>query len=435
MLEKLRQLEKLGQPVKVGLIGAGAMGHGIAWQISRTPGWSLLSSPTIDEEVSRVAAADAGLEVSRVPTTDPGRVFVTGDPLAGIAAAPELGASVLVESSNSIAPAARYCLAGFDAGMHAVLMNAEVDLALGSLLEHEAAARGLQITSDAGDQHGVLATMIEEIQMWGFEIVQAGNIKGFLDRSATPESIHEEAAKRNLSDVQCCAYTDGSKLSVEMALVGNAFGLTPVTEGMTGPAVAHVSEVMAGAFDFDSYGSRGRIDYILGAEPGPGVYVVGRCDEPVQRPYLSYYKLGEGPYYLFYRPYHLCHIETPRAVARLVLYDEPTLAQRAGRLNDVFARAKRELAPGDEFGHGIGGAEAYGTVAEAAPADAGGRVPLAALEPEGGQRAEVRRGVQRDAPLTWDDVLLPSSDLTRLYAEQFRTTGTGPDIPSSAIAS
>lgn len=52
--------------------------------------------------------------------------------------------------------------------------------------------------------------MIHEIQLWGFEIIQAGNIKGFLNRHATASELEHEAAKRNLSPIQCCAYTDGT---------------------------------------------------------------------------------------------------------------------------------------------------------------------------------------------------------------------------------
>ena len=233
-------------------------------------------------------------------------------------------------------------------------MNAEVDLALGPLMQREARRQNVVVTSDGGDQHGVLKRMIDDISLWGFRIVQAGNIKGFLDRYATADSLVEEAAKRYLNPVQCCAYTDGTKLNIEMALVANGLGLIPSTPGMEGPACDDVHEVME-RFDFDSYGEQGRVDYILGAEPSGGVYVVAHCDDLLQMQYLDYYKMGDGPYYLFYRPYHLCHLETPRVIAESVLDGEILLQPEFGQITDVLAYAKRSVRSGTRVEHGIGG--------------------------------------------------------------------------------
>ena len=139
---------------------------------------------------------------------------------------------VLVEATNTIGIAARYCLKAIHRKAHVVLMNAEVDLLLGIYLQHEAAKYNVVVTSDAGDQHGVLRRMIGEIELWGFDIVQAGNIKGFLDRYATAASKREIAKQMNLNLVQCVAYTDGTKLNIEMALIANAAHLTPFVPGM-----------------------------------------------------------------------------------------------------------------------------------------------------------------------------------------------------------
>jgi len=133
-----------------------------------------------------------------------------------------------------------------------------------------------------------------------------------------------EARVRRLNPIQCCAYTDGTKLGVEMCLVANATGLVPWLPGMEGPAANDVREVFD-LFDFTKYGDQGVVDYILGAQPGGGVFVVGHCDDPIQARYLNYYKMGDGPFYLFYRPYHLCHLETPWAIGQAVLEHRPIL--------------------------------------------------------------------------------------------------------------
>ncbi|MFP6874015.1 MAG: homoserine dehydrogenase [Verrucomicrobiales bacterium] len=424
MLRELKQRELEMRPIKVGLIGAGAMGIGIAWQVNRTPGMKLVFVGDIDISAAREAALSTGLDVREVKENPAisevfgdEEVLVTGDPLGLMEQLGEHSLDVIVEASNTVGSAARYCLAAIERGFDIVLMNAEVDLALGWLLHHRAKDRGVVMTSDAGDQHGVLRRMIDEVQLWGFEIVQAGNIKGFLNRYATAQSLSEEAAKRNLSPIQCCAYTDGTKLSIEMACLANSVGLLPTVAGMEGPRAADVREALE-LFDFNAYGGTGRIDYLLGAEPEGGVYVVGRCDEPLQAGYMAYYKRGEGPYYLFYRPYHLCHIETPSAIAEAVILNRSVMKPDAGRITDVYAYAKRDLRHGELIRHAIGGDKFYGLVESCKEADAAGKVPLALLEAEGEAFPVMRDSLVKDQALKSAMVEIPDSFLRRKFDEQ-----------------
>lgn len=424
MLEELKQREADGRPIRVGLIGAGAMGMGIALQVGRTPGMEIVFIGDIDLEAANEAVLKSGRKAIGVERPgkicgDPERgcIYVTDDPVS-LMGNEKMGLDALVEASNTIGPAARYCFAAIERGADVVLMNAEVDLALGPTLQEAAQKSGAILTSDAGDQHGVLKTMIEEIRLWGFDIVQAGNIKGFLNRYATPELMMEEAAKRNLSAVQCCAYTDGTKLSIEMACLANSENLLPFIPGMEGPSAGHVSEVM-NLFDFNRYGEGpGRVDYILGAEPGPGVYVVGRCDDPLQARYMDYYKMGDGPYYLFYRPYHLCHIETPRAIAEAVLYHRAVMAPDAGRVTDVYAYAKSDLGEGTEIEHGIGGSAFYGLIESVSEGDGRGGVPIAMLEGETDVLPILRRNISKDSPLAFEDIEIPETYLSKLMKQQ-----------------
>lgn len=317
---------------------------------------------------------------------------------------------VLVECTNSIGAAAEYALTAFQNKAHVVLMNAEVDLALGPLLHHKAREAGVLVTSDAGDQHGVLASMIAEAALMGFDIVQAGNIKGFLDRTATPSSIRHEAEKRRLSPTQCCAYTDGTKLHIEMAVLANALGYLPPDEGMTGPRAKTVHEALH-LFDFSKYGDIPRVEYILGAEPGGGVYLVVRPKKTLpaeQLFYLDYYKLGNGPEYLLYRPYHLCHLETPKAIFAIA-NGKPLLSQ-SQQSCDVYAYAKQDLPAGTAIRHAIGSAECYGLIEKKNPH----RVPISLLE----ETTKLKAPLLKDEALTLEHIELPSCRLTDLWREQ-----------------
>jgi predicted homoserine dehydrogenase-like protein len=408
MLQELKQREKDGSPINVGLIGLGAMGLGIAYQIGRTPGMRLSFVADQNE-----AAAKKGAEVYGKPT----KVF--SDSMAALRDS-SIPCDVFVEATNSIIAAYDYCMAAIERKAHCVLMNAEVDAILGYLLRDAAKKKGVIVTSDAGDQHGVLARMMEEIEMWGFEIVQAGNMKGFLDRHQTLEGIAPIAKQLKLSTVQCLAYTDGSKLNIEMSVIANEYGLTPFVPGMEGPRATKVQDVTT-LFDFDKYGRQGRVDYVLGAkEHGGGVYVVGRCDSEFQQGYMNYYKVtNKHPYYVFLRPYHLCHLETPRAVALAALYNKAVINVRAGRVTDCFAYAKRDLKPGDKVQHAIGGNEVYGLIDEAKKADAANHVPQGVLDIEDQpERPVIKRAVTKDQPLTWDDIDIPANRMTELWEKQ-----------------
>ena len=408
MLNTLKTIEKENRPIYVGLIGLGAMGRGIAYQIGKTPGLRL--SFIADRDLK---AAEEGQRLYGKPS------HVTTD-CEGVLKDEKIRCDVFVEATNSIIAAYDYCQLAIQRKAHCVLMNAEVDLILGPLLQAAANKAGVVVTSDAGDQHGVLARMMQEVEMWGFKLVQAGNMKGFLDRHRDWAGTIDIAAKLKLSVQQCLAYTDGSKLNIEMAIIANEYGLGVTKPGMEGPVAAKVEDALD-LFDFDAYGDEGRVDYILGAKQfGGGVWVVGKNEDEFQQGYMNYYKVtNKHPYYLFFRPYHLCHLETPRAVAVAALYGKPVLNQRMGRLTDCFAYAKTDLAPGTKISHAIGSDQCYGLIDYAKKADAAGHIPQGVLDVEGSDlRPVVKRAIKKDDPITWDDVDIPDTRMARLWEEQ-----------------
>lgn len=271
-------------------------------------------------------------------------------------------ADVFVEASSSILPAAEYSLAAVAAGQHLVMMNAEADLIFGPYLMECARRNGVVYTSCGGDQPGVIKLLVDDLRLWGFDLVMAGNIKGFLDRYSNPQKIIPEADKRRLDYRMATAYTDGTKLCIEMALLANALGLAVSEAGMKGPRAASVEEVFQ-LFDLEDLW-RDRVpcaDYLLGAKPDGGVFAVGYCDHPYQQSMLSYYKMGRGPFYLFYRPYHLCHVEAMASMVRTVLDAESLLQPACGFRTNVYAYAKRPLRRKETL-DGIGGFACYGLI-------------------------------------------------------------------------
>jgi predicted homoserine dehydrogenase-like protein len=427
MLRKLRDLQAEGRRIRVGVIGCGAMGIGVAWQVARTPGMEVVFLGDIHENILEKSARASGLRQVRVenperpPSRSEGEVLTTTNAL-GLLKTVKI--DVLVECTNVIYEAAHYCLAAIEQKAHVVLMNAEVDLVFGTLLAHEARRQGVVVTSDAGDQHGVLATMSDEIQLWGFRIVQAGNMKGFLNRYATAKTAQEWADRQKGSVVQTVSYTDGTKMNIEQALIGNYLGLTPFQPGMEGPACKDLREVLQ-KFDFDKYGDQGRVDYTVGIPwPGGGVYIVGHCDDDQQDFLLNYYKVtSRRPYYLFFRPYHLCHVETPRAIAQAYFENRPVICPPLGRkTNDVYAYAKQDLPAGQVIHYAIGGDEIYGLVDACANAESHDAVPLSLVEPisdeAGIHRARLKVAKRKDDRLSLADVDIPDTAYHQLLKRQ-----------------
>jgi predicted homoserine dehydrogenase-like protein len=400
--------------IQLGIIGAGAMGKGLLYQSLITPG--IRCAALCDLKMERCASAleEFGIPYEFVDSPDAlesaVRRKVTAVCTSGLWLAECAGLDAVMEATSDIGGAAEHCLRTLEQKKHLILMNSEIDLMFGPLLHHEALKNGVVCTSCDGDQYGVLKNLIDEIRLWGFELVMAGNIKGFLDRYATPESIVAEADKRNLDYRMCTSYTDGTKLNIEMAILANTFGLTASQPGMAGPQADHVNQVFD-RFDFPNLWKNRQpvVDYILGAEPGGGVFVIGYCENPYQRNMLAYYKMGNGPFYLFYRPCHLCHIEGMQAVFEAVNQGRCFLAPDAGMRTNVFCCAKRDLPAGTVL-DGIGGFHCYGPI-DSAETDG---LPIGLSE-----GTVLNRSISKDERISMKDI---SYDPTRLDFQLYART-------------
>jgi predicted homoserine dehydrogenase-like protein len=210
------------------------------------------------------------------------------------------------------------------------------------------------------------------------------------------------------------SFADGTKVSFEQAIVANGTGLRAPKRGLYAwEHREHVDE-LATRYDLDELERLGGIvDYVIGAQPAPGIYVIGTHDDPLERHYMKLYKRGDGPLYVFYTPQHLCHFEVPTSVARVVLLGDPVLAPLGGPVVEVIATAKRDLAAGEVL-DGIGGYMAYGQCENADVVAAEGLLPMGIAT-----GSTLVRAVPKDAVLRYEDVELPPGRLVdQLRAEQ-----------------
>jgi predicted homoserine dehydrogenase-like protein len=240
----------------------------------------------------------------------------------------------------------------------------------------------------------------------------AGNIKSLLDHRRTPETQRAFAEAAGQRPKMITSFADGTKIAAEMAVVSNATGFGVGTRGMYGPSAERV-EAAPSLFDIDALLERPIVDYIIGAEPSFGVFVLGHETDELTRRYMRFYKMGDGPVYTFYRPFHLGPLETVQSVARAVLLRDPAIAPLGGPVTEVVAIAKRDLRSGETL-DGIGGFTVFGVIENSATARAEDLLPIGLSD-----GAIVRRDLPMDTPLTFADVTIrPDSQAAALWSEQ-----------------
>jgi predicted homoserine dehydrogenase-like protein len=414
----LAQREAQGRPIRVGMIGAGFMGRGIALQMcTPLPGMRLVAIANRHIEGAKRAWMEAGhsdcIAVSDQKEMDgavaSGRPAMTTDPTL-VCRAEKI--DVLIEVTGNIEASSHTVLEAIAHRKHMVLMNAELDATIGPILKVRADEAGVILTNCDGDEPGITMNLLRFVKSIGYRPVMAGNIKGFLDHYRTPDTQRDFAEKTGQNRVMVASYADGTKLCFEACLVANATGFRVGRRGMLGPKCAHVKDIVQ-HFTAEALLKQPLVDFALGAEPGSGVFVVGYNEEPKKQHYMSYLKMGAGPLYVFYAPYVLPHLEAPLSAARAVLFGDAAIAPLGAPVCDVVTIAKRDLNAGDAL-DGMGGFACYGLIENADTARQQNLLPMGLSE-----GCRLKRDIKRDEAISYGDVVRPEGRLAdRLRAEQ-----------------
>jgi predicted homoserine dehydrogenase-like protein len=419
----LKQREADGKPIRVAMIGAGFMGRGIALQITKyTPGMKLVAIANRSIGKAIDAYRQAGEEPVTASTASQmqdalskGRPVATQDPLLVCTAE---GVDAIIEVTGAIETGALVAMTAIELGKHVILMNAELDGTIGPILKMYAEKNKVVYTNADGDQPGVTMNLFRFVKSIGVKPVLCGNIKGLHDPYRNPTTQEGFARRWGQNPSMVTSFADGTKISFEQAIVANATGMKVARRGMFGPSVppgTSITEV-ASLYPLEALQQGpGIVDYVVGAEPGPGVFVLGTHDDPRQQHYLNLYKLGTGPLYCFYTPYHLCHFEVPLTVARAVLFNDAAITPLFGPCVDVVAAAKIDLKAGQVL-DGLGHYMTYGLAENANIAQSDRLLPIGLAE-----GCRLQRDIPKDMVLTYDDIELPRDRMCdKLRDEQNR---------------
>jgi len=418
----LKRREAEGKPIRVGLIGAGFMGQGLTNQVTNSvPGMRMVAAYArrlekavkVFEYAGRTGVVIATSQGQLEDAISAGKPVATEDAFL-LARSGQI--DVLVDVTGSVEFGAHVILEAFKHGKHVVLMNAEVDATIGPILQVYAQKYGVILSACEGDEPGIQVNLYRWVKGLGLIPRVMGNIKGLQDPYRNPTTQKGFAEKWGQNPAMVTSFADGSKISFEQSVVANATGFVVQSRGMSRGREYRDDVMKIGSlYNIEELRRLGGVvDYVVGT-PLTKVYCLAEHPDPKQQHYLSLYKMGEGPLYSFFIPYHLVHFEVPNAIARVVLFHDSVAKPLGGPIVEVCAVAKRDLKAGevlDDYGM-------YMTYGEAVNVE---EMSSKRYLPEGlVEGCKLKRAITKDAVITYDDVEVPANILgQQLRAEQYR---------------
>lgn len=420
MDKKLAKREEEGKIIRAGIVGAGQMGRGMVTQMALMKGImpAIVSDIKMDNVINAFHYAGISDEDIAVAKTleEANRYMEQGKYVAtenadfishanlvevaiDVTGVPEVGVKIAIDAMNN--------------KKHVVMMDVETDVVIGSYLKKLGDRNGVIYTGSAGDEPGAVMELYSFARAMGMEVKVMGKGKNNkLDYDCNPDTVLEEATRRKMSPRMLTSFKDGTKTMVEMTAMSNATGLIPDVIGGHGPSAspkdrcAELNEIFKLKKDGGILNQHGVVEYVNGIAPGVFVTVTTQNEEIAYQ--MGYHSMGPGPLWTLYRPYHLCNLETPLTVAKIVIDGEPTIIPLDGPVSECIAVAKRDLKAGETI-DGIGGYTTYGSIATAQETYEKGYVVYALVNKNTRMKCDVKKGTL----LTLDMVDLDTS--TQLY--------------------
>jgi predicted homoserine dehydrogenase-like protein len=437
---KLTERAAQGNPLRVGLIGAGKFGAMYLAQVPNTPGVHVVGIADLAPAAARTNLGRIGWKPERYAAPSLDAAFAAGtthvsDDWEALVTDPRV--AIIVEATGNPIAAVSHALAAFRHGKHVVMVTVEADALCGPLLARRAAEAGVVYSLAYGDQPAIICDLVDWARASGFNVVAAGRGHKWLPHYAqsTPETVWEhwgltaeQARTGGLNPKMFNSFLDGSKPAIESTAVCNATGLTPAPYGLTFPpaSIDDLPAVMRPKEEGGALHHKGQVEVVssLRRDGGVipydirmGVWVVFEGDtEYIRRCFMEYGVRTDpsGRYACMYKRWHLIGLEVGISVAAVGLRGEAAGCATGFRA-DVVATAKRDLRAG-EILDGEGGYTVYGQLSPADDSLALGGLPLGLAH-----GVKLVNPVAAGAPVRWSDVLVdPSSAVVRLRREMER---------------
>ena len=430
--QQLLKRQADGNPIRVGLIGAGKFGSMYLSQIPRTPGVHLVGIADLSPAAARTNLARVGWDVARTEATSLDAAIKNGDThitedWKALVSHPSI--DVVVECTGHPIAAVDHCLEAFAHGKHVVNVTVEADAFCGPLLARKASEAGVVYSLAYGDQPAMICDLVDWARTCGFPVVAAGRGHKWLPHfcNSTPETVWgyygltpEQATRGGLNPKMFNSFLDGSKPAIESTAVSNATGLQVPSNGLLYPpaSVEDIPYVTRPISEGGVLEQKGMVEVISSLEADGrkipydirmGVWVTVEAETDYIKNCFEEYNAHTDPsgrYFTLYKRWHLIGLEVGMSVASVALRGEPT-GVAVGWNADVVATAKRDLRPGDTL-DGEGGYTVWGKLLPSRKSVQMGGVPLGLAHD-----VKVIRPVPQGQVVTWADVAMDTT--TRAY--------------------
>lgn len=423
---RLKALEEQGRPISVGIVGAGQMGRGLIAQIESMKGMrgAILADHTLQKAINAYRNAGVPEEMIASATTmsEANALLARGKFVAcedHELAVKNDYVTCVVDATGVPDAGAIIAMDAIGAGKHIVMLNVETDVTIGPYLKREADRAGVIYTGSLGDEPGSVKEMYDFAEALGFDIKVIGKGKNNkIDYECNPDTVLAEATQRGMAPKMLASFKDGTKTMVELCAMSNATGFLPDVRGAHGikSGLEGLDKKLSLKSEGGILNSYRTVEYVDGI--APGVFIIVSSDKPDVHHELQYLKIGTGPNYVLYRPYHLCSLETPLTIASAVLDGISSIVPMHGLICEAMSVAKRDLKAG-EYLDGIGGFTAYATIDTHETAKTLGALPIGLIN----KNTRMVRDVKKGELITYSDVALDENSaalkLRRLQDQLF----------------
>ncbi len=415
----LQKREAENNPIKVAVIGAGIMGQGIINQIIRySPGIEVVV--VYNRTLSKAENAVRSMGIENYAIAESNAQYKSARELQKMVLTQNIDVlceaydvDVVIEVTGTIEFATKTILKAFESGKHVLSFNAEIDATIGPILKYKAEQSGVRYTVAEGDQPGVTLNLYRQVKSMGFNPLLCGNIKGLQDRYRNPTTQKSFAAQWNMTPEMVTSFADGTKISFEQACIANATGMKVAQRGMLGYYTDKHVDDMKDLYDIDQMRELGGIvEYAVGAKPGPGVYIYATIEDDFSKKYLKYVKMGEGPLYSFYIPYHLLFFEIANSISRMIDFKDDILSAKNGLVVDVVTTAKVDMEKGEVI-DGLGGYKSYGLCENYSISKKENLLPMGLAN-----GCILTKNIAKDQVISYDDIILPEGRLVDVFKNE-----------------
>lgn len=409
MNKKLKELSSRGKEIKVSIVGAGKMGKGLINQMSRIDGMtpSLVVNRHIEKAVN--ALLSSGISKEDIVETESLKdanyylekgKFVVSENIELATKANIIDA--VVDATGVPEVGANIALSAIDNGKHIIMLNIEADSVVGPILYKKAQSTGVVYTGTAGDEPGATMELYNFAKGLGFDVLAIGKGKNNpLNVEATPDTVYEDAIKKELKPRMLTGFVDGTNTMIELTALANATGFVPDIRGCHGVEsdLNSLTKVLSLKEEGGVLNSYGIVDFVKGIAPGVFAIITTKLEEVHKQ--MEYLNMGEGPNYVLYRPYHLTSLETPITIFEACYYNEATIAPIEGQVADTIAVAKKDLKAGERL-DSLGGYTVYGVIERHEIAKKENLVPIGLID----ENTKVKKDIKKGEVISYDMIEL-----------------------------